>query len=66
MVRAYPQVSLRVPPETKAKLQALSAVSDTPQWRIVTAALDCFFQERSDAEQRRVLLHMAKPTHRKD
>jgi hypothetical protein len=62
MVRAYPQVSLRLPPETKAKLQALSDVSATPQWRIVTAALDCFFRERSDAEQRRVLTLLAAPT----
>jgi len=62
MVRAYPQVSLRLPPETKAKLQALSAVSATPQWRIVTAALDCFFRERTDAEQRRVLTLLAAAT----
>jgi predicted DNA-binding protein len=62
MVRAYPQVSLRLPPEAKAKLQALSVVSATSQWRIVTAALECFFQERSDIEQREVLKHMTEPT----
>jgi predicted transcriptional regulator len=58
MVRTYPQVSLRLPPETKAKLQALSAVGATSQWRIVTAALECFFQQRSGAEKRQVLIHM--------
>jgi predicted DNA-binding protein len=65
MVREYPQVSLRLPPETKAKLQALSAVSAMAQWRIVTAALDCFFRERSAVEQRQVLSHMASSSARR-
>jgi hypothetical protein len=63
MVRAYPQVTLRLPPEAKAKLQALSVVSATSQWRIVTAALECFFRERSELEQRQVLLQMAESSH---
>jgi predicted transcriptional regulator len=54
-VREYPQVSLRVPPEVKAQLQALSAVTATPQWRIVSAALECFFRERSKMEQQQVV-----------
>lgn len=58
MVREYPQVSLRLPPEIKAKLQALAAVSSIPQWRVVSAALECFFKERSPSEQRQVLTHM--------
>jgi hypothetical protein len=53
-------VSLRLPPEAKAKLQALSVVVATSQWRIVTAALECFFRDRSDSEQRKVLNHMAE------
>jgi hypothetical protein len=61
MVKAYPQVSLRLPPEAKAKLQALSVVIATSQWRIVTAALECFFLEQSDNEQREVLKHMTEP-----
>jgi hypothetical protein len=60
MVREYPQVSLRLPPEIKAKLQALAQVSSTPQWRVVSAALECFFRERSRAEQRDVLTVMAR------
>jgi hypothetical protein len=57
-VKDYPQVSLRLPPETKAKLQALSVVAATPQWRVVSAALECFFKERSEAEQRQVVSYL--------
>jgi predicted DNA-binding protein len=59
-VKDYPQTSLRLPPEIKTKLYALSLVSATPQWRVVSAALECFFRERSEAEQRQVLGYMVK------
>ena len=60
-VKDYPQVSLRLPPETKAKLQALSVVAATPQWRVVSAALECFFRERTEAEQRQVVTYLRTP-----
>ena len=60
MVREYPQVSMRLPPEIKAKLQALAVVSATPQWRVVSAALECFFRDRSRSEQRTVLAVMGR------
>jgi len=60
-VKDYPQVSLRLPPETKAKLHALSIVAATAQWRVVSAALECFFKERSDSEQRRVVSYLRTP-----
>ena len=59
-VKDYPQTSLRLPPEIKAKLHALGRVSDTPQWRVVSAALECFFRERSVAEQRKVIRYMGE------
>jgi hypothetical protein len=59
-VKDYPQTSLRLPPEIKAKLHALSRVSHTPQWRVVSAALECFFRERSVAEQRKVIRYMGE------
>jgi hypothetical protein len=59
-VKDYPQTSLRLPPEIKAKLYALSRVAGAPQWRVVSAALECFFRERSAAEQRQVLTYMGK------
>jgi hypothetical protein len=57
-VKDYPQTTLRLPPEIKAKLYALSRVSGTPQWRVVSAALECFFRERSAADQRRVISYI--------
>jgi predicted DNA-binding protein len=58
-VKDYPQTSLRLPPEIKAKLYALSRVGGTPQWRVVSAALECFFRERSTTEQRQVARYIA-------
>ena len=59
-VKDYPQTSLRLPPETKAKLFALARVSHTPQWRVVSAAVECFFRERSAAERRTVIRYMGE------
>jgi len=53
-VKDYPQLSIRLPDDIKAKLQALSLVSSRPQWRIITEAIECYLHERSDAEQRMV------------
>lgn len=50
-VKDYPQLSIRVPVEIKAKLQALSAVSSRPQWRIITDAIECYFRERPASER---------------
>ena len=63
-VKDYPQTSLRLPPEIKAKLYALSRVAGTPQWRVVSAALECFFRERSAVEQRQVITFMGKKRRR--
>ena len=59
-VKDYPQTSLRLPPELKVKLHALSRVSGTPQWRVVTAALECFFRDRSTAQQRQVVSYLKR------
>jgi len=53
-VKDYPQLSIRLPGDVKAKLHALSLVTARPQWRIITDAIDCFLRERSDAERRLV------------
>lgn len=42
-VKDYPQLSIRVPVEMKARLNALSAVTGLAQWRLVVEALNCFF-----------------------
>jgi predicted transcriptional regulator len=53
-VKDYPQLSIRLPTDVKAKLQALSLIAARPQWRIITDAIDCYLRERSEPEQRMV------------
>src|SRR5256885_13599147 len=53
-VKDYPQLSIRLPVEVKAKLQALSVIESRPQWRVITDAIDCYARGRSDAERRLV------------
>jgi predicted DNA-binding protein len=44
-VKDYPQLSIRVPVEMKARLNALSAVTGLAQWRVIVEAIDCFLQD---------------------
>jgi predicted DNA-binding protein len=44
-VKDYPQLSIRVPLEMKARLNALSAVTGLAQWRLVVEAIDCFLDD---------------------
>lgn len=53
-VKDYPQLSIRLPGEAKAKLYALSLVTARPQWRIVTDAIDVYLRDRTEAERRLV------------
>lgn len=53
-VKDYPQLSIRLPADVKAKLQALSLISARPQWRLITEAIECYLRERSETEQRMV------------
>jgi predicted DNA-binding protein len=41
-VKAYPQLSLRVPVEMKARLNAISAVTGLAQWRVIVESIDCY------------------------
>ena len=41
-VKDYPQLSIRVPLEFKARLNALSAVTGLAQWRVIMEAINCF------------------------
>jgi hypothetical protein len=59
-VKDYPQTSLRLPPEIKIKLHALSIVAGAPQWRVASAALECFFRERTLPEQRKAFAYLTK------
>jgi predicted transcriptional regulator len=53
-VKDYPQLSIRLPGDVKAKLHALSVIAARPQWRIITDAIECFLRDRPEAEQRMV------------
>ena len=53
-VKDYPQLSIRLPTDIKAKLQALSLVGSRPQWRIITDAIDCYLRERPEGERKMV------------
>jgi predicted DNA-binding protein len=50
-VKDYPQLSIRLPAEVKAKIHAISLVSARPQWRLIGEAIDCYLRTRPDAEQ---------------
>jgi predicted DNA-binding protein len=50
-VKDYPQLSIRVPLEMKARLNALSAVTGLAQWRLIVEAIDCFFDDLPDNDR---------------
>jgi predicted DNA-binding protein len=53
-VKDYPQLSIRVPGEVKAKLQALSVIMSRPQWRLISDAIECYLEQQPDSERRMV------------
>ena len=53
-MKDYPQLSIRLPGDVKAKLQALSLIASKPQWRIITDAIDCYLRDRPEPERRMV------------
>jgi predicted transcriptional regulator len=53
-VKDYPQLSVRLPSDVKAKLHAISVVSGRPQWRLITDAIECYLKDRPEAEQKLV------------
>jgi predicted DNA-binding protein len=44
-VKDYPQLSIRVPLELKARLNAMSMVTGVAQWRVIVQAINCLFQD---------------------
>jgi predicted DNA-binding protein len=53
-VKDYPQLSIRLPGDVKAKLQALSLIAGRPQWRVITDAIECYVKDRPEPERRMV------------
>jgi hypothetical protein len=64
-VKDYPQLSIRLPEEVKAMLQALSRVASRPQWRIVSDAIECYLRAQPDAERRMVHALAGRPRSRR-
>ena len=60
-VKDYPQLSIRLPAEVKAKLQAISVVSARPQWRVITDAIECYLRSRPETEQHKIESLTAPP-----
>lgn len=44
-VKDYPQLSIRVPLELKARVNALSAVTGLAQWRVIVKAINCLVHD---------------------
>ena len=54
-VKDYPQLSVRMPAEMKARLNALSAVTGLAQWRLIVEAIDCFFDDLPENDRELVV-----------
>lgn len=50
-VKDYPQLSVRVPSEMKARLTALCAVTGRAQWRLIVDAIDCYVDDLSPTDR---------------
>ena len=50
-VKDYPQLSIRVPIEFKARLNAISAVTGLAQWRVIMEAINCFNDDLPKSER---------------
>jgi predicted DNA-binding protein len=50
-VSNYPQLTVRLPPETKARLNTLSLLTGTPIWQIIDRAIDAYVQHLPESER---------------
>jgi predicted DNA-binding protein len=51
-VSAYPQLTVRLPVETKARLTTLSLLMATPVWRIIDTAIETYVRHLPPDEQK--------------
>jgi hypothetical protein len=51
-VSEYPQVMIRLPRQTKSTLDALSALTGTPIWRLIDQAVRVYVSELPEPERR--------------
>jgi len=53
-VSDYPQLTIRLPAATKAKLSTLSLLTTDPIWRIIDRAVDVYVQNLPEPERTRL------------
>jgi hypothetical protein len=53
-VSDYPQLTIRLPAATKAKLSTLSLLTANPIWRIIERAVDVYVQNLPEPERSRL------------
>ena len=53
-VKDYPQLSIRLPDDVRTKLQAMSLVTQRPQWRVISDAIECYFRDRPETERQTI------------
>jgi len=53
-VSDYPQLTVRLPAATKAKLSTLSLLTSNPIWRIIDRAVDVYVQNLPEPERTRL------------
>lgn len=53
-VSAYPQLTVRLPAETKAKLSTLSLLTGAPIWRIIDRAIETYVAELPEPDRSRL------------
>jgi hypothetical protein len=54
-VSDYPQLTIRLPAATKAKLSTLSLLTANPIWRIIERAVDVYVQNLPEPERSRLV-----------
>jgi predicted DNA-binding protein len=53
-VSKYPQLTIRLPAQTKARLSTLSLLTGNPIWRIIDQAVDAYVQHLPEPERGRL------------
>jgi hypothetical protein len=64
-VTDYPQLSIRVPPDVKRRLQVIVQVTSRPQWHVIADAIESYQRELPSSERRRVEELLAHPQGRR-
>jgi hypothetical protein len=63
LVSKYPPLTVRIPPDTKHMLEALSALRRVPIWKLVDEAVRTFVVEHIPEPERRLLTQFVKQRH---